>query len=110
MLNHELGGRANVIPGTIIGSLSGYLGQSAFNILDDQHTAAIVSTAEPKEPLWRKAVRSRFSPVTLLSDEEYRKILEGKLLRVDAEIAVLDDDIASLKKSANPTVGPTSDR
>lgn len=93
------GGRTNVIPGTVVGSLAGYLGQTGFNMLDDQHTAAIVSDAEPTEPLWRRAVRSRFSPVTLLSDEEYKEVLEKKLLRVDAEIAVLDDDIAALKNT-----------
>lgn len=32
-----------------------------------------------------------------LTDQEYENILEEKLLRLDAEIAIIDDNIAVLK-------------
>lgn len=32
-----------------------------------------------------------------LTDKEYENILEEKLLRLDAEIAIIDDNVAELK-------------
>lgn len=32
-----------------------------------------------------------------LTDEEYENILEEKLLRLEAEVAIIDEDIAALK-------------
>lgn len=40
---------------------------------------------------------SKYSPLTFLSDKEYETILEEKLLRVEAEIAVVDDNIKELR-------------
>ncbi len=37
------------------------------------------------------------SPMKSLSDQEYEGLLREKLLKVDVEIAVLDDQIASLR-------------
>ena len=35
----------------------------------------------------------------ILSDEEYEEMLRQKLLRVNAEVSVIEDDIESLRKS-----------
>ena len=95
-------GRANIIPGTIMGSLVGLLGQKGYSIMDRKHSdslaVAAVPDVEKQEPFWRKAMQSKYSPVKHLSHEEYKKVLEVKLLRVDAEIAVIDDDIAAVKR------------
>jgi hypothetical protein len=40
---------------------------------------------------------SKYSPLTFLSDKEYETILEEKLLRIEAEIAVVDDNIKELR-------------
>ena len=40
---------------------------------------------------------SKWSPVTPLSDQEYEAMLEEKLLRVEAEMAIIDDQINELK-------------
>lgn len=32
-----------------------------------------------------------------LTDQEYENVLEEKLLRLDAEIAIIDDNVAELK-------------
>ena len=95
-----------------MGTLTGYLGQKAYNKLDGRRTAAMVSELpnEPKIPLWRSLINSKYSPVTLLSDEEYRKILEDRLLRVDVEIAVLDDDIESVRKTGEVAKSPSQNR
>ena len=36
----------------------------------------------------------------VLSDEEYEKVLKEKLVRVEAEIALIDEDIVKLKSQA----------
>jgi hypothetical protein len=78
----------------------GFLGQKGFNILDSRHTESLTSpeASIQKAPFWQRAMQSKYSPMKQLSDEEYKKFLEDKLLRVDTEIAVIDDNIASLKK------------
>jgi hypothetical protein len=106
-LIYSKGGRKNVIPGTIMGSLLGFTGQCIYNALDAHNTKSL---SEPvKEPIWRRAMKSEWSPVKALTDEEYSKILQDKLLRVEVDIAVIDDDIAMLKeKQRKESTGRTS--
>lgn len=104
-------GRANIIPGTFVGSLVGFLGQKGYSIMDRRHTESLIAPAaaardEDQGPFWKRAMQSKWSPVKHLSHEEYKKVLEDKLLRVDAEIAVINDDIAALKKQDNATIEP----
>lgn len=72
-------------------SLFGAGGQAVVN-----WRAAKVANAPPTtgEGFW-----SRWSPVTKLSDEDYVKILEERLLRIEAEIALIDDHIKELRES-----------
>lgn len=91
------GGRKNVIPGTIMGTLTGYLGQKAYILLDERHTSAI-TTEVSKDPLWKRALNSKFSPMKVLSDDQYADLLKEKLLRVDTDIAIIDDDIEKWRK------------
>jgi hypothetical protein len=44
-------------------------------------------------------LHSRWSPVTPLTDDDYKKMLEEKLLRVEADIAIIDDHIKTLRES-----------
>lgn len=78
----------------------GFGGQRAYTFLDARNTEALRPrpAEEVKAPFWRRAMQSKYSPVKHLSHEEYKQVLEDKLLRVDAEIAVLDDDIAALRR------------
>ena len=43
---------------------------------------------------------SKYSPMKVLSDEEYEKVLRDKLVRVDAEIALVDEDIKKMRSQA----------
>lgn len=47
-----------------------------------------------------KIAKSWWSPMQVLSDEDYEKMMQEKLLRVEADIAMIDDKIAALRKQA----------
>lgn len=58
-------------------------------------------------------LRSKWSPLKKMSDDEYRHTMDEKILRVDADIALIDDRIAHLKNvQANnvPGESPWTDR
>ncbi|KAL8661571.1 MAG: hypothetical protein Q9202_005457 [Teloschistes flavicans] len=123
----ETGGRKNIIPGIIMFSLFGFAGQHIYNALDARQGSPVaVKDARPTElssvttpqsnqvsvastnpnksldqPIWRRALNSSWSPMKVLSDEEYEKLLRKKLLRVDAEIAILDENIAKARAKAD---------
>ncbi|KAI6092507.1 hypothetical protein F4821DRAFT_224199 [Hypoxylon rubiginosum] len=50
---------------------------------------------------------SRWSPMKRLSDKEYEEKLEEKILRINAEIAIIDENIASLRASISPSSKPS---
>ncbi|KAL2222056.1 hypothetical protein M432DRAFT_207353 [Thermoascus aurantiacus ATCC 26904] len=94
-----MGGR--LLPGVIVFSLLGYLGQSSYNAVDrwrlenpDISTKTIV----------QRIADSRWVPLRSLSDEEYRNMLSEKLLGIEAEIAIIDEKIQELEKlkGSNP--------
>lgn len=43
-------------------------------------------------------MRSRWSPVTRLTTEEYEKILQEKLLALEADLAIANGEICRLEK------------
>ena len=87
--NRDKGGPKNIVPGMIFFSLFGGAGQLAAN--------AINWNTNPEESATEGFLKSKWSPVTFLTDDEYQKILEEKLLRVDVEIALVDDNIKELR-------------
>ncbi|KAL8859955.1 MAG: hypothetical protein Q9178_003503 [Gyalolechia marmorata] len=119
------GGRANIIPGVIMFSLFGFAGQHIYNALDAQHqdslepladhTAQSKSTTNadtekmgtestaPVEPLWKRVLNSKWSPMKVLSDEQYETLLREKLLRVEAELAIVEEDIEKVKQRQKNT-------
>ncbi|KAI4168558.1 MAG: hypothetical protein LQ348_007464 [Seirophora lacunosa] len=114
-----LRGRANIIPGIIMFSLFGYTGQRAYNFLDaPQPTppprAATADSPHPPspdddddadQPLWKRVLNSKYSPMKVLSDEQYEHLLREKLVRVDAEIAIVDEQIGKVKARGGEDVG-----
>ncbi len=74
-------------------SLFGAGGQAILNRWD-----AKVANAPPK-PANEVGFWARWSPITQLSDKDYEKILEERLLRVEADIAVVDDHIRELREA-----------
>ena len=98
-------GPRNVIPGTIMFTLFGYLGQTAYDALDARHSKKVASdiqaAAEGKKKdakrFWERIAEMKWSPLTAVSDEDYGNLLKEKLLRVEAEIALVDEEVERLK-------------
>lgn len=90
-------GRSNTIPGGIMFALFGGLGQHSYNVLDASHTVeadrVALGGATLRTSLWRRVVEMKLSPMKVLTDKEYESILKEKLLRVDAELALVNEDI-----------------
>ncbi|KAG7121147.1 hypothetical protein HYQ44_004027 [Verticillium longisporum] len=82
-------GPRNILPGFIIFSLAGGIGQLFTN--------GVVNA--PANPNSKSILQSKWSPLKKLTDDEYRHLMDEKLLRIDTEIALIDDKIAELRAS-----------
>lgn len=104
-------------------SLFGFTGQRVYNALDASPsssssnptlpiptTTTTTTTTTPSstasqpstndaanQPLWKRILNSKYSPMKVLSDEQYGHLLREKLVRVDAEIAIVDEEIGKVK-------------
>lgn len=84
--------RGNIIPGAIMFSIFGAAGQAIYNRADANH----VENPEKKN-LKDSWINSKWSPMKVLSDAEYEGMMQEKLLRVNADIALIDESIAALR-------------
>jgi len=72
------------------------------------YVSQLSRSSEPKaKTSW---LDSKWSPMQRLTDKDYVRLLEEKILRFDAEIAIIDESIASLKGSPQPSAMPTEDK
>ncbi|KAK4189533.1 hypothetical protein QBC35DRAFT_359004, partial [Podospora australis] len=91
-------GPRNILPGAIMFSLLGAGGQ----VFGNRRAARL--EAEGANPDKNKGFwNSKWSPVKSLSDDDYVKLLEEKLLRVEAEIAIVSDHIKDLQGANSET-------
>ncbi|KAF1921462.1 hypothetical protein BDU57DRAFT_510275 [Ampelomyces quisqualis] len=106
-------GPRNVIPGTIMFTLYGWGGQHGYNFLDKRNSQALQEQADlkasgdwkPKDTLMQRFAKSKWSPMSILTDEQYESILQEGLLKVEADIALIDDKIEEIKKMAMEAEG-----
>ena len=99
-------------------SLFGWAGQRGYNYLDTRNSNELREQAQlkakgedtPKETLMQKIAKSKWSPMSVLSDEEYVEMMQEKLLKVEAEIAIIDDRIEGFRKRARETKGQKKDQ
>lgn len=98
-LSDGTGGRANILPATMVLSGMGYCGQVAYEKLDRQHTKSLTDKEDKSNNLLQRIAKSGWVPVQALTDEEYRDKLLEKLLRVDTEIALIDDRIEEIRST-----------
>ncbi|KAG9515401.1 hypothetical protein KCV07_g7476, partial [Aureobasidium melanogenum] len=87
-------GPRNVIPGAIMFSLFGFLGQTVSNSYDKTE---IPASDEPQLNFWQRFASLKWMPVTVLKDGEYEDMLRERQLKLEAEIALVDERIAALK-------------
>ena len=80
----------------------GYLGQVVYEKLDNRHTEAVEHDDGKTDNLLNRFAKSKWVPVQSLTDEQYREILQEKLLRVDTEIALIDDRIEKIRCTPHP--------
>ncbi|KAH8801563.1 hypothetical protein F5884DRAFT_685119 [Xylogone sp. PMI_703] len=90
-----LRGRGNIIPGAIMFALFGALGQTTYIVIGARNLAQPVEEAPTTRSSW---LNSKWSPVKVLSDAEYEEMLQEKLLKINAEIALVDESITALQK------------
>lgn len=83
-----------------MGTLFGVTGQASYNFWNSWRTKQALAEATPNDgnSKLKKILSSSWSPVKMLSNEDYAKILNEKLLGVDADIALIDEEIESLRK------------
>ncbi|KAB8360692.1 hypothetical protein FH972_024429 [Carpinus fangiana] len=89
-------GRSNIIPGALIFSLTGFVGQKVYNAMDQSQQAT--SPTSGQDALLVRMAKSRFSPMKVLTSEEYTAMIREKQVRIEAEIALIDDEITRLQQ------------
>lgn len=89
-----IGGR--LLPGFIVFSLLGYVGQKSYNAID---TWQMEQPDAPSKPIIQRMADSKWIPLKSLSDDDYRRILNEKMLSIEAEIALVDEKIGELEAS-----------
>jgi len=74
-------------------AFAGFAGQAVHN----RWTAkpAVPRSERPRRGFWESM--TSIGLVTHLTDEQYAEMLRERLLKVDVEIAILDDKIAAIK-------------
>ncbi|KAL7626680.1 hypothetical protein AAE478_003454 [Parahypoxylon ruwenzoriense] len=97
-------GPRNIIPGILFFSTLG-AGGTHFSQLLKNSAAAANSAPKPKSSL----LDSKWSPMRRLSDMEYKEKIEEKILRINAEISIIDDNIASIRASKGASATSNED-
>jgi hypothetical protein len=89
-------------------SLFGWAGQHGYDYLDKRNSQGLREQArlkatgddEPHDNLLSRFAKSKWSPMSVLTDEQYEEMLQEKLLKVEAEIAIIDERIEGFRKQA----------
>ncbi|KAL2049512.1 hypothetical protein ABVK25_010199 [Lepraria finkii] len=95
-------GRRNILPGTVMFALFGFVGQTVYNKLDARHIehVAVEMESTKKEEttvFWKKVAEMKWMPMKALSDEEYGDLLRERLLKIEADIALVDEEVERLR-------------
>ena len=56
----------------------------------------LVAANSEKEPLLQRLAKSRWIPLKAIPDADYEKMLNEKLVRVEADIALIDEQLDAL--------------
>lgn len=98
-------------------ALFGLAGQSIYNRADGAHTQSVLAAAAASSaPTAQKQITppsswaKKYSPVRVLSDEEYESMLRERLLAVEVEITLLDEKIEGLRAQEGETEGSKEEK
>ncbi|KAK0124228.1 hypothetical protein ONS95_009204 [Cadophora gregata] len=91
-----LRGRRNVLPGAVMFALFGATGQVLYNMADTRNSERSQALEEERD-LKTSWLNSKWSPMKVLSDAEYEAMLQDKLLSINAQIALVDENIEALR-------------
>ena len=72
----------------------GMLGQGVYNTFQ-----GVGNEVGDRVPYPQRLLDSHWVPLKRLSDEDYVEMLNEKTIKIDAEIAIIDDKIAALQKN-----------
>jgi len=97
-------GPRNAIPGTFMFSLFGFAGQHGYDLLDRKNTQVVeederlAAKGEKRKNFMERIAEMKWSPMEALTDERYEEMLQERLLKIEVEIALVDDRIESYKQ------------
>lgn len=89
-------GPKNILPGCLVFGTIGVAGSYMSQLVQGREVKPSTSWLD-----------SKWSPMQRLSDKDYMSKIEEKILRLDAEIAIVDENIASLRESSKSSVTST---
>jgi hypothetical protein len=93
-----------------VGSISGAAGQWSYNMYQKRkERIASSSHIKTESSLIDRMLTSPYSPVRKISDEDWEKMIDDKVLKVDVEIALIDDQIAALRQEQREKDAETPD-
>jgi hypothetical protein len=75
-------------------AIFGATGQAVYNWADARNSEQAEKGGSDKKNF---ILNSKWSPMKVLSDNEYENMLREKLLRVNAQIALVDENIEALR-------------
>lgn len=85
-------------------SLFGFSGQHVHGWFDKRNTKKMLREKEVREEQiveenWlQRAAKSKWSPMSILDDRQYEKMLSEQLMSVQVEIALIDDKIKEFRE------------
>lgn len=102
MTGGAIRGRGHIVPGAIVLGLVGLTGQVGLSTL-----STIVDSPQESEPLLDRLSKTSWWPLKSISDEDYEHTLTEKIIRIEAEMAMIDDKITALRsQSTQPGSNP----
>jgi len=93
MAGGALRGRRNIIPGAIVVGLMGLGGEASYGVF-----ARMAESPAETRPLLDRLSTSKWWPLKAISDTDYEKELTEQVIRLEAEMAMIDEKIGELKQ------------